>query len=78
MTKAVARQWTADRIKGAQTGLRNATLYGGRISGVFDAQTRNAVREYHRLHNLTVTGTLSDSLMIMLLAEHAAPCPSAR
>ena len=56
MTKAVARQWNADRIKQAQTGLRNATLYGGRISGVFDAQTRNAVREYQRLHNLAVTG----------------------
>lgn len=77
MSKAVARQWNTDRIKQAQTGLRNAKLYGGRISGVFDAETRNAVREYQRLHNLPVTGALSDSLLIMLLAEHPGSSPSA-
>jgi peptidoglycan hydrolase-like protein with peptidoglycan-binding domain len=68
MTKAVARQWNIDRIKQAQIGLRDADLYGGRISGVFDAETRNAVREYQRLHDLPVTGTLSDSLLASLMA----------
>ncbi len=77
MTKPVARQWNVDRIKQAQTGLQNAKLYGGRVSGVYDGETRHAVREYQRLHNLAVTGTLSDSLMVMLLAEQPSrPCPS--
>jgi peptidoglycan hydrolase-like protein with peptidoglycan-binding domain len=74
MATAVAHQWNADRVKEAQTGLRNAKLYGGRISGVFDAETRNAVREFQRLHNLPVTGTLSDSLLATLMQVRPQPC----
>jgi peptidoglycan hydrolase-like protein with peptidoglycan-binding domain len=72
MSHAVAHQWNGERIKQAQTGLRNAKLYGGRISGVFDAETRSAVREFQRLHDLPVTGMLSDSLLTMLLTVKPA------
>jgi hypothetical protein len=78
MSHAVAHQWNVEHIKQAQTGLRNAKLYGGRITGVYDAETRTAVREFQRLHDLPVTGALSDSLLTMLLAVKPAPCAQTR
>jgi Putative peptidoglycan binding domain len=73
MTKPVVRQWNVGQIKEAQTGLRNANLYGGKITGVLDAETRNAVREFQRLHDLPVTGTLSDALLLELMAVQTPP-----
>jgi peptidoglycan hydrolase-like protein with peptidoglycan-binding domain len=58
--------WTAEEIKDAQTGLAAAKLYMGRIDGRYGSETRAAMREYQRVHDLPVTGTLSDSVLVLL------------
>jgi peptidoglycan hydrolase-like protein with peptidoglycan-binding domain len=67
-TKAATRHaaWTKDDIKTAQEGLTKAGLYKGKVSGIMNADTRKALREYQKQNKLPVTGRLSDSVMVKL------------
>jgi peptidoglycan hydrolase-like protein with peptidoglycan-binding domain len=58
--------WTKDQIKEAQEGLTKAGLYKGKASGIFNADTRKALREYQKQNKLPVTGRLSDSVLAKL------------
>jgi peptidoglycan hydrolase-like protein with peptidoglycan-binding domain len=58
--------WTKDDIKQAQEGLTKAGLYKGKTSGVMNADTRKALREYQKQNKLPVTGRLSDSVLVKL------------
>jgi peptidoglycan hydrolase-like protein with peptidoglycan-binding domain len=59
-------KWTKDQIKEAQEGLIKAGLYKGQATGVFNADTRKALREYEKKNNLPATGKLSDSVLVKL------------
>jgi len=58
--------WTKDQIKEAQEGLIKAGLYKGKATGVFNADTRKALRAYEKKNNLPATGKLSDSVLVKL------------
>ena len=58
--------WTKDDIKQAQEGLTKAGLYKGKTSGIMNADTRKALREYQKQNKLPVTGRLSDSVLVKL------------
>jgi ribosomal protein S4 len=58
--------WSKDDIKQAQEGLTKAGLYKGKASGVMNADTRKALREYQKQNKLPVTGRLSDSVLVKL------------
>ena len=59
-------KWTKAQIKEAQEGLIKAGLYKGKATGVFNADTRKALREYQKQNNLPATGTLNDSTLAKL------------
>jgi len=58
--------WTKDQIKEAQEGLIKAGLYKGKATGVFNADTRKALREYQKKNDLPATGRLNDSTLAKL------------
>jgi peptidoglycan hydrolase-like protein with peptidoglycan-binding domain len=58
--------WTKDQIKEAQEGLAKAGLYKGKATGIFNADTRKALREYQKQNKMPVTGRLSDSVLVKL------------
>jgi hypothetical protein len=58
--------WTKDQIKEAQEGLAKAGLYKGKATGVFNADTRKALKEYQKQNNMPATGRLNDSLLTKL------------
>lgn len=58
--------WTKNDIKEAQEGLTKAGLYKGKTSGIMNADTRKALREYQKQNKLPVTGRLSDSVLVKL------------
>lgn len=58
--------WTKDQIKEAQEGLAKAGLYKGKVSGVFNADTKKALRAYQKQNNMPVTGRLSDDVLAKL------------
>ncbi len=60
------KAWTKDQIKEAQEGLSKAGLYKGKETGVLNADTRKALREYQKSNKLPVTGQLSDSVLAKL------------
>ena len=65
-TTARHAAWTKDDIKEAQEGLSKAGLYKGKASGVMNADTRKALREYQKQNKFPVTGRLSDSVLVKL------------
>ena len=58
--------WTKDQVKEAQEGLAKAGLYKGKATGIFNADTRKALREYQKQNKMPVTGKLSDSVLVKL------------
>jgi peptidoglycan hydrolase-like protein with peptidoglycan-binding domain len=58
--------WTKEQIKEAQEGLIKAGFYKGQATGVFNADTRKALRDYEKKNNLPATGKLSDSVLAKL------------
>jgi hypothetical protein len=58
--------WTKDQVKEAQEGLAKAGLYKGKATGIFNADTRKALREYQKQNKMPVTGRLSDSVLVKL------------
>jgi peptidoglycan hydrolase-like protein with peptidoglycan-binding domain len=58
--------WTKDQIKEAQEGLIKAGLYKGQATGVFNADTHKALKEYQKKNNLPATGKLNDSTLAKL------------
>ena len=65
-TKAHHAVWTKDQIKEAQEGLTKAGLYKGQATGVYNADTRKALREFQKKNKLPATGRLSDSTLAKL------------
>ncbi|HKT59190.1 MAG TPA: peptidoglycan-binding domain-containing protein [Gemmatimonadales bacterium] len=65
-TKTRHAAWTKDDVKTAQEGLTKAGLYKGKVSGIMNADTRKALREYQKQNKLPVTGRLSDSVLVKL------------
>jgi peptidoglycan hydrolase-like protein with peptidoglycan-binding domain len=65
-TAATHHVWTKKQIKEAQEGLIKAGLYKGQATGVFNADTRKALREYQKKNNLPATGKLNDSTLAKL------------
>jgi peptidoglycan hydrolase-like protein with peptidoglycan-binding domain len=58
--------WTAAQVKEAQEGLAKAGLYKGKATGVFNKDTKRALRAYQKQNHLPVTGRLSDSTLAKL------------
>jgi peptidoglycan hydrolase-like protein with peptidoglycan-binding domain len=58
--------WTPAQVKQAQEGLAKAGLYKGKATGVFNKETKRALRAYQKRNNLPVTGRLSDSVLVKL------------
>jgi hypothetical protein len=58
--------WTKDQIKEAQEGLIKAGLYKGQATGVFNSDTRKALRAYEKKNHLPATGQLNDSVLAKL------------
>ena len=50
-------------VSALQAVLKSLGLYGGEVSGVFDALTEEAVRTYQRIASLQVTGTADPALL---------------
>ncbi len=67
-TPAHHAAWTTDQIKAAQEGLTKAGDYRGKVTGVFDQDTRKALRAYQKQNKLPVTGHLSDGVLARLKA----------
>lgn len=61
-----AAKWTTDQIKEAQEGLARAKLFNATPNGHLGPQTRRAIRAFQRANKLPVTGTLSDTLLVLL------------
>jgi peptidoglycan hydrolase-like protein with peptidoglycan-binding domain len=57
---------TPDQIKQAQQALANQGLYKGKIDGVAGRQTRRAVRQFQKDHNLSQTAQLDADTMQVL------------
>ena len=58
--------WTKEQIKEAQEGLIKAGLYKGQATGVFNSDTRKALRAYEKKNHLPATGQLNDSVLAKL------------
>lgn len=58
--------WTKDQIMEAQEGLTKAGFYKGKATGVFNKETRKALRAYQKQNKMPVTGRLSDSVLVKL------------
>ena len=58
--------WTKDQIKEAQEGLAKAGLYKGKVTGVFNKDTKKALRAYQKQNHMPVTGRLSDSVLVKM------------
>jgi peptidoglycan hydrolase-like protein with peptidoglycan-binding domain len=66
-TKAHASTvWTKDQVKEAQQGLAKARLYKGDVTGVWNQDTKKALRAYQKENKMPVTGRLSDSVLVKL------------
>jgi peptidoglycan hydrolase-like protein with peptidoglycan-binding domain len=65
-TKAAPAHWTPAQVKEAQEGLAKAGLYKGKATGVFNKDTKRALRAYQKQNKLPVTGRLSDSTLAKL------------
>jgi peptidoglycan hydrolase-like protein with peptidoglycan-binding domain len=66
-TKAHASTaWTKDQVKEAQQGLAKAGLYKGDVTGVWNQDTKKALRAYQKQNKMPVTGRLSDSVLVKL------------
>lgn len=58
--------WTTAQVKEAQEGLAKAGLYKGKATGVFNKDTKRALRAYQKQNHLPATGRLSDSTLAKL------------
>jgi peptidoglycan hydrolase-like protein with peptidoglycan-binding domain len=65
-TVAHHAKWTKADIKEAQEGLKKAGFYKGDTTGVFNADTRKALKEYQKSNKLPVTGKLNDDVLAKL------------
>jgi peptidoglycan hydrolase-like protein with peptidoglycan-binding domain len=65
-TMAHHAMWTTAQIKEAQEGLKKAGFYKGDTTGVFNADTRKALKKYQKSNKLPVTGRLSDDVLAKL------------
>jgi peptidoglycan hydrolase-like protein with peptidoglycan-binding domain len=65
-TMAHHAKWTKTQIKEAQEGLKKAGYYKGDTTGVFNADTRKALKEYQKSNKLPVTGKLSEDVLAKL------------
>lgn len=64
--KSAAPKWSHEQIKEAQEGLARAKLFNATPNGRLGPQTRRAIRAFQRANKLPVTGTLSDTLLVLL------------
>ena len=56
-------KWTTDQIKEAQEGLAKAGFYKGKATGVFNADTKKALKSYQKKNKLPVTGRLDTEVL---------------
>jgi peptidoglycan hydrolase-like protein with peptidoglycan-binding domain len=65
MNKSTSKsmKWTTDQIKEAQEGLAKAGFYKGKPTGVFNADTKKALKSYQKKNKLPVTGRLDNELL---------------
>ncbi len=54
---------SVDQVKQAQQALKDQGLYKGRIDGIIGPQTRRALSQYQRDHQLTQTATLDSETL---------------
>lgn len=52
----------------AEARLEKLNMKPGKVDGVFDKQTRNAIRRYQQAHGLRVSGFLDEQTVVQLLA----------
>jgi peptidoglycan hydrolase-like protein with peptidoglycan-binding domain len=65
-TPARHAAWTKDQIKEAQQGLAKAGFYKGTATGIWNKDTKNALKEFQKENKMPVTGRLSDSVLVKL------------
>jgi peptidoglycan hydrolase-like protein with peptidoglycan-binding domain len=65
-TRAHHAKWTKAEVKEAQEGLKKAGFYKGDTTGVLNADTRKALKEYQKSNKLPVTGKLTDDVLARL------------
>lgn len=58
--------WTTAQVKEAQEGLAKAGFYKGKATGVYNEDTKRALRAFQKHNKLPVTGQLSDSTLAKL------------
>ena len=58
--------WTKEQIKEAQQGLAKAGFYKGTVTGTWNKDTKNALKEFQKENKMPVTGHLSDSVLVKL------------
>ena len=65
MNKSTSKsmKWTTDQIKEAQEGLAKAGFYKGKATGVFNADTKKALKSYQKKNKLPVTGRLDTEVL---------------
>jgi peptidoglycan hydrolase-like protein with peptidoglycan-binding domain len=65
MNKSTSKsmKWTTDQIKEAQEGLAKAGFYKGKPTGVFNADTKKALKSYQKKNKLPVTGRLDNEVL---------------
>lgn len=56
LPRAVAAGITADRVMEIQSALTKAGYYTGEAHGVYDEQTKQAMRQYQQANNLSASG----------------------
>lgn len=68
MNKSTSKstKWTADQIKEAQEGLAKAGFYKGKPTGVFNADTKKALKSYQKKNKLPITGRLNNDVLTKL------------
>jgi peptidoglycan hydrolase-like protein with peptidoglycan-binding domain len=70
---AASQVWTSGQVREAQQALTvaryDAAYYRGTVDGVIGRKTVEAIREYQRMHQLAVTGELSNELLAHLKAN---------
>jgi peptidoglycan hydrolase-like protein with peptidoglycan-binding domain len=58
--------WTKDQIKEAQAGLAKAGFYKGTATGIWNKDTKSALKQFQKENKMPATGRLSDSVLVKL------------
>ncbi len=58
--------WTKEQVEEAQEGLAKGGYYKGKPTGVWNSDSRKALKAYQKANSMPQTGRLSDSVLVKL------------